>query len=156
MRDAAEFREVQRFRQKWLWALMVGVLVAEVGALVAVVRAGADAAIPGVVFGGLVALGVLALLWFARMETEVRDDALYVRFFPFHRAPRRYAWADIARCEARTYRPLAEYGGWGLRMGAYNVSGDRGAQLRFRDGEALLIGSQRADELAAAINRHLV
>ncbi len=150
-----EFREVQRFRQRWLWALMLGVLLAECAALVGVVRAEATVALPGVAFGAVIAVGVLALLWSARMETEVRADGLYVRFVPFHRTPRRFAFADIARCEARTYRPIAEYGGWGLRGGAYNVSGDRGAQLHLRNGDAMLIGSQRAEALAEAVNRHL-
>jgi hypothetical protein len=34
---------------------------------------------------------------------------------------------------------------------AYNVRGDRGVQLVLRDGRRVLIGSQRADELAKAI-----
>jgi hypothetical protein len=50
---------------------------------------------------------------------------------------------------------LRDYGGWGIRKGrsgwAYNVSGDRGVRLTYTDGETLLIGSQRADELAKAI-----
>ena len=34
---------------------------------------------------------------------------------------------------------------------AYNVSGREGVRLDFADGKHLLIGSQRAEELAAAI-----
>jgi TATA-box binding protein (TBP) (component of TFIID and TFIIIB) len=51
---------------------------------------------------------------------------------------------------------LLEYGGWGIKYGrkgkAYNVSGNRGVQLVFKDGKQLLIGSQRAEELAEAIS----
>ena len=54
---------------------------------------------------------------------------------------------------------IAEYGGWGVRMRrggmAYNVSGDRGVQLELMDGKRILIGSQRAGELADAIRERM-
>ena len=60
---------------------------------------------------------------------------------------------------ARVYRPIREYGGWGIRYGkngkAYNISGDRGVQLELQNSKPLLIGSQRADELAQTIQQHL-
>ena len=34
---------------------------------------------------------------------------------------------------------------------AYNVSGDRGVELTLKDGRRVMLGSQRADELAAVI-----
>ena len=58
--------------------------------------------------------------------------------------------------EAKTYDPM-EYGGWGVRGWpdrygwAYNVSGNRGVQIEFKNGHRLMLGSQRADELAKAI-----
>ena len=61
------------------------------------------------------------------------------------------------RWEARTYRPLLEYGGWGIRYApfgkgwAYNVHGSQGVQLELTNGKRILIGSQRAEELARAI-----
>ena len=76
---------------------------------------------------------------------------------PFHLGRRRFAFDDIASCEARTYRPLLEYGGWGIRWGpsgrAYNVKGNRGVQLVLSSGKRLLVGSQKAEELATAITR---
>jgi len=58
--------------------------------------------------------------------------------------------------EVRRYRPLAEYDGWGIRWGlhkkrAYIMSGDMGVELELSDGERLLVGSKRPDELANAI-----
>ncbi len=50
---------------------------------------------------------------------------------------------------------LREYGGWGVKYGragkAYNVSGNRSVQLKLSSGKGLLIGSQRPEELAQAI-----
>jgi hypothetical protein len=61
---------------------------------------------------------------------------VYVRFFPWR--AKLIPFRDINRCEVRTYRPIREYGGWGIRYGrngkAYNVSGDRGVQLEFIKG----------------------
>jgi len=58
--------------------------------------------------------------------------------------------------EARTYRAVAEYGGWGVkgwskRKVAYNVKGDRGVELRLKNGNSVMLGSQRAEDLEAAI-----
>ena len=62
----------------------------------------------------------------------------------------------IASVEVVQYHPIRDYGGWGLRFGRdgeriYNARGDRGVRLRLRDGSRLLIGSQRPDDLALAI-----
>ncbi|HTL28989.1 MAG TPA: hypothetical protein VL282_07210, partial [Tepidisphaeraceae bacterium] len=64
---------------------------------------------------------------------------------------------DIVQFEPRTYRPLVDASGWGVHYSftgkgwAYNVTGDRGVQIRLKDGKWLLIGSQKPDELARAI-----
>ena len=54
-----------------------------------------------------------------------------------------------------TYSPLVEYGGWGIRGWGKNVAlnarGNRGVRLMLMDGRRVLVGSQRAEELAAAL-----
>lgn len=67
---------------------------------------------------------------------------------------------NVVAAESISYRPLREYGGWGIkgwsrRKIAYNVRGDRGALLTRADGRTVLIGSQRPDGLAAAIRHGL-
>jgi hypothetical protein len=63
--------------------------------------------------------------------------------------------AEIASAEAVRYNPLLEYGGWGIRFGrtgvAYNMRGNEGVQLVLKNGRRVLLGSQRAAELAATI-----
>jgi len=98
--------------------------------------------------------------WFYLMKlvTEVHDDAIRLRFAWGWR-PKRIPFSAISRAEAVTYRPLAEYGGWGIRKGrngwAWNISGNRGVRIRYTDGKEFLIGSQRADELARAIQARM-
>ena len=62
--------------------------------------------------------------------------------------------------EARTYSPIREYAGWGVKgwsrqKMAYNVSGHEGVELTLTDGRTVMLGSQRADDLAQVINSHL-
>lgn len=142
----AYFREVQRFRQWWLWAAML----VPVGVIAYVHPKPAGALLIPLAVFGLVCMWMYA----ARLETEVRDDELVVRFYLLW--PRKIIpLKDIVSCEARSYSPIWEYGGWGVRYGksgrAFNVSGDRGVQLVLTGGQRLLIGSQQAEALAAAI-----
>jgi len=165
-RPASEpvFREVQRFTQPWLWAL---VLVAAGGAWFFFIfelfsslspdRGAGDLWITALVWV-LVGLGLPALFIFCRLVVEVRGDGLYYRYHPFHRGTHRIGWDEIKTAEARTYSPIKEYGGWGIRGAwrrskgkAYNVYGNRGLQLELVDGRRILFGSQQADELATAV-----
>ena len=69
--------------------------------------------------------------------------------------------ADVTEVEPVTYRPVMHYGGRGIRYSfgslggtkgkAYNVSGNHGVRLTYTTNRHLLIGSQKPDELAAAI-----
>ena len=109
-----------------------------------------------IVAGIFVPIAIGLLFWLLKLETEVRPDGLYVRYFPFHIHFKRFTVDDLSEYYARKYRPIREYGGWGIRCSfgkgkAYNVSGNKGVQLVFRSGKRLLIGSQRADELEEAI-----
>jgi hypothetical protein len=94
----------------------------------------------------------------ARLTVEVLADRIEIRYRPF--IARTLRLDDVVAAESVTYRPLREYGGWGIkgwsrRKIAYNVRGDRGALLTLADGRTVLIGSQRSDELAAAIRDRL-
>jgi hypothetical protein len=105
----------------------------------------------------LLGIGLALLFYKMRLVTEVRKDGVYVNFIPLSRQT--VLFADIAGCEVRTYRPIRDYGGWGIRYGpagkAFNVSGNRGVQLKLTNGKRLLIGSQRPEELAQAVRAGL-
>ena len=160
--DHPVFREVQQFRQPWLWALMAVTGLAVVLGMGAVLLAWSrgEGTVWLVLGIGLIAVLEGALfwfLWYGALITEVGDDALSVRFRPFK--GRQINYGSIQSAVAREYSPIREFGGWGYRIGphsnAYNVSGNRGVQLTFTDGKPLLIGSQESEALAAAIYQHL-
>jgi hypothetical protein len=145
------FREVQRFSPLLLGALAVG--LAGLGA--ALWRGAVDRTAVAVGIG-LVAAAVVVVLYLGMpLVTEVRGQCLCVRLVPF--PARRIALHDIREVWVRTYRPLLEYGGWGIRFGrqgmAYNARGNRGVQLLLADGRKVLIGSQRPEALLAAIEQ---
>ena len=102
----------------------------------------------------LMGLGLPALLLFAKLTVTVDDEAIRIRWIPF--AWRTVPLGDVEEARARTYRPILEYGGWGVRWApgrgmAWNATGNRGVQLVLASGKRLLIGSRRADELARVI-----
>jgi hypothetical protein len=103
-----------------------------------------------------ISLAIAVLFGLAKLETEIRQDGIYVRYFPFHIHFKRFAFDDLEQYYARQYKPILEYGGWGLRYSlrngrAYNIIGNKGVQLVFKNGRKLLIGSQKADEFEQAI-----
>ena len=157
--SAPLFREEQRFSQPWLWAIVVVAAVAAWIGLAAVVLDSDDGAgWPVAIVLLLVAVGLPLLFALGRLTVEVLADRVEIRYRPF--ITRTLRLDEVVAAESVTYRPLREYGGWGIkgwsrRKIAYNVRGDRGALLTFADGRTVLIGSQRADELAAAIRDRL-
>jgi hypothetical protein len=106
-------------------------------------------------------IAATALFFILKLETEVRADGLYIRFYPLHVRYKKFARNDLAEFYCRTYKPIREYGGWGIRCSftgkgrAYNVSGNKGIQLVLTKGKKLLIGSQKPDELVTAIDKML-
>ena len=158
--DGGWFTETQRFGWPvWMLLLPIALLFWSLAAvqLIGDRPVGSDPAPDWVVlvFWLLFGAGLPALFLAIRMETRVGPPGVHLRHFPFHRKFLRWPFEEIGSAAARTYRPLLEYGGWGIRMGAhgwaYNVKGDRGVQLELRSGRRILIGSQESDALAAAI-----
>ncbi|MDR7695169.1 hypothetical protein D1000_09500 [Riemerella anatipestifer] len=94
-----------------------------------------------------------------RLDTTIKKDGIYVRFFPFHLKFKYYSWDSLTKSYVRQYSPLTEYGGWGLSLGlfgkgaAFNVSGDKGLQLEFSNNTKLLIGTNKPDELTETLNK---
>ena len=112
-----------------------------------------------VIWPALAALGfagavVVTLLVYSKMTTVVDAAGVHVRYFPYLR--KTFPLAGLAGWEVKTYSAM-EYGGWGVRGfpgrygWAYTVRGNRGVELEFTNGHRLMLGSQRAEELARAI-----
>jgi hypothetical protein len=158
MRNKILFTESQSFRQWWLWLLLLGASVPLFYGLVSQLLMDRPVGDHPISNAGLLALSaaiilVIILFYLLRLDTLVKEDGIYVRFFPFRPKYRYFAWDKMTDVYIRKYSPIWEYGGWGYRIGifgkgkAMNVSGNTGLQLVFKDGSKLLIGTGKAEEL---------
>ena len=162
MENNALFSEKQRFKQIWLWLLVLALNGFFIFALIKQVVFGQTfGAKPMSNTGLFIAVGItllVAILFFSlRLETNIRKDGVYVRFFPIQRKFKYLPWNTIARSFVRQYNPLGEYGGWGMRgLGknkALNISGNKGLQLVLEDGSKLLIGTSKPEELTTTLQQ---
>lgn len=99
----------------------------------------------------LLFLLVFLLFAFAKLTTVIDKSGIAYKFFPFHFKFHQISWDKIENFEVVTYKPLKDYGGWGIRIGrkgkAFNVSGNKGLQLQMKSGKNILIGTQNETEL---------
>jgi len=162
------FREVQAFSPLLRIALVLLMAVSVVIFVFALLETLTQPNKPDILVPTLLSIFAIAipiaatvLFFILKLETEVRSHGLYIRFYPFHIRFKKFPGENLAEFYARTYKPIREYGGWGIRCSftgkgrAYNVSGNKGVQLVFTNGKKLLIGSRKPDELAAAIDKML-
>ena len=153
------FYEVQRFGQWWIRAIQGSLFVffaaAAIRQLVFGISVGNKPVSNGWMLTLFVFFGVLLPVFFQiiTLHIMVKRDGLFVKFFPFDL---KYIHLhEITSCAVQEYRPIADYGGWGIRYGsegkAYTVSGNKGVMLVFANGKKLLLGSENPENLASAI-----
>lgn len=158
----ARFEERQMFRQWWLIVLLaIPAAFVWYGFIQQIVRGipwGSKPAPDGIVWFLVLSVGLIlpALILSMGVLTRITHDQVLVRFKPI--AKRAFDIAALQAASSITYRPIREYGGWGIRFSrkrgtAYSCSGNRGVRLTLEDGSRFLIGSQDPDALLAAIQK---
>lgn len=152
------FKEEQRFRQWWLILLFIFLDTLFASALYMQVILNKPFGDNPMSNSGLMITGILmfAFTFFfvmIRLQTVITKDAIYFRFHPLFMKMKKIEWKDINKAYIRTYAPISEFGGWGIRGGAYNVSGTTGLQLEFKNGEKLLIGTQQPELMKVALEK---
>ncbi len=165
------YHETQRVRQTWVWLVFVGLCALFLILLgpglyrqlsLGEPAGGSPDSQEGLMAGAAVAFGILFViglfLWCCRLDVRVEQSGLDVRYFPFLR--RHYGLDEIRGWKAVTYRPLSDYGGWGIRRSwrgngwAYTVGGNQGVLLDLSSRKRpLLVGSAEPEALATAIAR---
>ena len=158
------FTEKQRFKQWWLWIILIGINVLFLFGVFKQVIGGQQFGNKPINNTDIIVVTLLTMLFTllflnSRLETKIKKDGIYVRFFPFHFKFKHFTWDVLTKTYVRQYAALTEYGGWGLRFGlfskgtAYNVSGNKGLQLEFNNNKKLLIGTNKPDELTETLNK---
>ena len=139
------FKENQKFTQWWLWLILIYFPVSSI-----------------FIYNNpinyyYVIIGVTIPLFFYLFQLRIKIDksGLHYQFFPLHLKEFYINKNEIEKVEALKYRPISEYGGWGIRYGfhgkAYNISGNEGVKIYLKNGTNILFGSQKHKELEKAL-----
>ena len=142
------YKETQKIRQLWIYALLVAVFGLWMWQLIQQV-------ILKVPFGsnpspdwailliGLIPVGAFILIFMLKLETIVYPSGIHYRMWPIHRNFRTIEAGEIIHWEVKKYRPIRDYGGWGIRQGlgrrgvAFSISGNMGALFELNSGKKI-------------------
>ncbi|MBR9920368.1 MAG: hypothetical protein GYB31_05955 [Bacteroidetes bacterium] len=156
------YREVQKFNQPWIWIILIGLQLLFLWGIVQQVILGKPFGTnPApdllLIFFALFPFALIILFRNMTLTTSVEKDQVVVEFAPF--TTRIISEVEISKYYIREYKPIKEYGGWGLRFGkgrAFTATGHKGLQLELSDGDRILIGTQNPEELEKAIVRMFI
>lgn len=116
-----------------------------------------DDFVMGVLIAGLLISAILSLFLSNCLITQITIDGIYVRFPPFMPSEQEFLWKDIQEVYIIKYKPITQYGGWGIRIGpygrAFNISSTTGLQVIFKDNSRLLIGTRQPEKLIAVLRK---
>ncbi len=159
------FEEEQYFRQPLLWSVVLAISAFLTFTFV-------SQSLLGIPMGNktmsdillfvlwlMVGLGLPILLGSMVLITRVYQNHVTIQIWPVHQKEKVYALQTIRKAVKVKYKPIIEFGGWGIRVSsrgkAYTISGNRGVQLYLEGSKPLIIGSRRSFELMETINRQL-
>lgn len=159
------FEEEQYFRKPLLWSLVLAISAFLTFTFVSQSLLGIPMGsnpLPDILLFALwllVGLGLPILLGSMVLITRVYTDQVTIQMWPIHQKVRKYELRTIRKAVKVKYKPIIEFGGWGIRVGtrgkAYTISGNRGVQLYLEGSKPPIIGSRRSFELMETINRQL-
>lgn len=153
------FEEVQRFRQWWLWLILIGTTLIPVYGLYQQVYLGEPfgdnpASDEGLVVFLLLMLALLGLFAFTSLHTCIDDTGIKMVFIPFKK--KLVTWDQVEQLRVVNYGFV---GGWGVRIWTsfgtvYNISGNKGLSIQLKNGRQFLIGTSKPEDLQAYLQKH--
>ncbi len=160
------FKETQQFRQWWN---IVVILISTVSLFVFSIYVFIQQSLRGIPVGNSpVPNGVLVVMFFfsliflwgffsMKLEVEIDEEGIHYKYFPLISKMKMISKGEIQRYEIRKYKPILDYGGWGIKRKfkwgrAYNVSGNIGLQLYLTNGKKILFGTQRSQAIKYAMD----
>ena len=141
------FEENQKFTQWWVWLILLSPIFIA-------------AATKNIIsYEGLILSLIFVVFYFLELRVKVSKQGIQYQFFPFHFKSYFIKIEEIENIEAIKYKPLGDYGGWGIRYGfkgkCYNVKGNLGVKVYLKKGSYVLFGSQKHKTLEKVLSQLL-
>jgi hypothetical protein len=141
------FSESQKFRQWWLWLILVIALIAPV---VGMFYDGVGENLVTKLLLSAIPLAILVLMFVMRLKTVITNHSIKIHYFPF--ITREWKWEDLRSARIFDYGFI---GGWGIRLWTgygtvYNVSGSKGLHFKTSNKE-YIIGTQKENQMRESI-----
>lgn len=167
--DELLFIETQKFTQTWLWILLIIIFISQfvwIGlAMYHQLFLGEPwgnkpmsnvVLISTALWVSFLMLFLIGLFLAIYLETRIYKDGVYFIYFPFHLKYRKISWEKLDEIIGRKYKPIIEFGGWGIRWNynkwAYTVSGNEGVEFR-KGNYKILIGTKKLNEILSALDK---
>ena len=108
MNDKILFSERQKFSQWWLWLILIAVNGLFLFGILKQVISGQQFGDKLMSNTGLILTdGLILLLTIlflnSRLETKIKNDGIYVRYFPFYLIYKYYSWDNLTKSFVRQY-----------------------------------------------------
>src|SRR5210317_1104877 len=115
MKEGVVYKETQSFRQWYIWLILIGINALWVFGIYQQVIQGIPFGNNPVSNNGLILIAFLTVafsLFFGniKLTTIVKEDGIYVQFFPLQLSLKKYAFSELAHIYMRKYSGLKEYG----------------------------------------------
>ena len=104
----------------------------------------------------IVTLGstLLFSIWFVvlKLSTTINSNGIEAKFHFIPFCKRNITWEEVQSIHLIKYSPIIDYGGWGVRYSisgkgwCYNVAGEYGIKITYKNSKQFLIGTQQKEE----------
>lgn len=147
------FNETQRFRQVWIWAILLCITAIAVGTMIHQLLNDPETNLGELIIPVGILVFVNGLFFSMRLTTRMDASSLTFSYFPFL-IQRKYDWVKIESMELISYNGLLEYGGWGIKWNgdcwSYTTGGTHGILVKTKD-KKFLLGTQNPEKAREAI-----
>lgn len=146
------FTEKQRFKQWWLWGILLVIAAIATFGIYRQIFQGEPFGDNPMSDAGLIVFAVSMyllpiLFWIIRLDTKIDEEKIELQFIPFVKKSVR--WADVASAEVLDYGTV---GGWGVKHSGkygtvYATDGDYGLAITMKKGQKFVIGTRKESDL---------
>lgn len=168
------FSEEQSFRQSFVpWLMLAAIVAVIAGFGVAMYQQLYLGQTPGngssdqeLIWGSIISIvlmsGTFLFILNRKLITEIWTDGIRYKFAPFVRKMKHIPLTEIASVEVAKYKPIVEFGGWGVRKRflarktAYNISGNVGLRVILKNGSQIVFGTRQANEMKRAVDKMML